>query len=90
MNWVAATSRRASGAGTRAGSCSQPTACSPAGRRGSRAGLVDQVHTVVVPIPLGRGVRLCDGPEGLEKDYEVEAASSPRGVTHVTFTRAGV
>ena len=27
---------------------------------------------------------------GAEKDYEVEATSSPSGVTHVTFTRAGV
>jgi dihydrofolate reductase len=54
------------------------------------AGLVDHLHVVVVPILLGRGVRLWDGLEGLEKDYAVEAASSPSGVTHVTFTRAGV
>ena len=53
------------------------------------AGLVDHMHIVVVPILLGRGVRLWDGLEGLEKDYEVEATSSPSGVTHVTFTRAG-
>ena len=51
------------------------------------AGLVDQLHVVVVPIVLGRGVRLWDGLEGLEEDYEVEATSSPSGVTHVTFTR---
>jgi hypothetical protein len=44
----------------------------------------------VVPILLGRGVRLWDGLEGLEKDYQVEVTSSPSGVTHVTFTRAGV
>jgi len=37
----------------------------------------------------GRGVRQWDGLEGLENDYEVEATSSPGGVTHVTFTRAG-
>ncbi|HVF78166.1 MAG TPA: dihydrofolate reductase family protein [Solirubrobacteraceae bacterium] len=54
------------------------------------AGLVDHMHIVVVPILLGRGVRLWDGLEGLENDYEVEATSSPSGVTHVTFTRAGV
>jgi dihydrofolate reductase len=54
------------------------------------AGLVDHMHVVVVPILLGRGVRLWDGLEGLEKDYEVEATSTPSGVTHVTFTRAGV
>jgi dihydrofolate reductase len=54
------------------------------------AGLVDHMHLVVVPIVLGRGVRLWDGLAGLEKNYEVEAASSPSGVTHVTFTRAGL
>jgi dihydrofolate reductase len=54
------------------------------------AGLVDHMHIVVVPILLGRGVRLWDGLEGLEKGYEVETASSPGGVTHMTFTRAGV
>jgi dihydrofolate reductase len=50
------------------------------------AGLVDHMHIVVVPILLGRGTRLWEGLEGLEKDYQVEAASSPSGVTHVTFT----
>ncbi len=52
------------------------------------AGLVDHAHIVIVPIVLGRGVRLWDGLEGIEKDYEVEAVSSPSGVTHLTFTRA--
>ena len=54
------------------------------------AGLVDHMPVVVVPILLGRGVRLWDGLEGLEKDYEIEAVSSASGVTHLTFTRAGV
>jgi hypothetical protein len=45
------------------------------------------MHVAVVPILLGRGVRLWDGMEGVEKDYVVEATSSPSGVTHVTFTR---
>jgi dihydrofolate reductase len=52
------------------------------------AGLVDHMHIVVVPMLLGRGARLWEGLEGIEKDYRVEAASSPSGVTHVTFTRA--
>src|SRR5689334_10256180 len=52
------------------------------------AGLIDHMHIVVVPIVLGRGVRLWDGLEGIEKGYKVEATSSPSGVTHVTFTRA--
>jgi dihydrofolate reductase len=54
------------------------------------AGLVDHAHIVVIPILLGRGVRLWDGLEGLEKDYQVEATSSPSGVTHVTFTRTAL
>jgi dihydrofolate reductase len=53
------------------------------------ARLVDHAHIVVAPIVLGRGVRLWDGLEGIEKDYEIEATSSPSGVTHLTFTRAG-
>jgi len=53
------------------------------------AGLVDHLHVTVVPILLGRGVRLWDGLEGLERDYRVEATSSPSGVTHVTLTRTG-
>lgn len=51
------------------------------------AGLIDHMHIVVVPILLGRGVRLWDGLEGLEKDYRIETVSSPSGVTHMTFTR---
>jgi dihydrofolate reductase len=54
------------------------------------ARLIDHMHIVVVPILLGRGVRLWDGLEGLEKDYEIEATSSPSGVTHLTFTRRGL
>ena len=50
--------------------------------------LVDHMHIVVVPRLLGRGVRLLHGLEGLENEYQVEATSSPSGVTHVTFTRA--
>ena len=52
------------------------------------AGLVDHMHVAVVPILLGRGVRLWDGLEGLEKTYAIETVSSPSGVTHLTFTRA--
>ena len=52
-----------------------------------QAGLIDHMHVVVVPILLGRGVRLWEGLEGLEKDYAIEATASPSGVTHLTFTR---
>jgi dihydrofolate reductase len=51
------------------------------------AGLVDVMHVVVVPIILGRGVRLWDGLEGIEDGYAIEAVSSPSGVTHLTFAR---
>jgi dihydrofolate reductase len=51
------------------------------------ADLIDLMHIVVVPIVLGRGEPLWDGLEGLEERFEVEAASSPSGVTHLTFTR---
>lgn len=53
-----------------------------------KAGLVDHMHIVVVPILLGRGVRLWDGLEAHEKNYQIESVSSPIGVTHMTFTRA--
>jgi dihydrofolate reductase len=51
------------------------------------AGLVDHMHVVQVPIVLGRGVRLWDGLEALEEDYDIEAVSTPSGVTHLTFDR---
>ena len=51
------------------------------------AGLVDHAHLVQVPVVLGRGVRLWDGLEALEADYDVEVVSTPSGVTHLTFTR---
>jgi dihydrofolate reductase len=52
------------------------------------AGLIDHLHLAVVPILLGRGVRLWDGLEGVESDYRIESVSAPSGITHVTFTRA--
>ena len=51
------------------------------------ADLIDTLHVVQVPILLGRGVRLWDGVEGVEERYDIEAVSSPSGVTHLTFTR---
>lgn len=53
-----------------------------------QAGLVDRMHIVVVPIILGRGVRLWDGLEGFEKNYSVEAVTTPSGVTHLMFSRS--
>jgi dihydrofolate reductase len=51
------------------------------------ARLVDHLHVVQVPIVLGRGVRLWDGLESLEDAYDIEAVSTPSGVTHLTFTK---
>ncbi|BCJ47883.1 DNA-binding protein [Actinoplanes ianthinogenes] len=51
------------------------------------ADLVDHLHVVLVPILLGRGVRLWDGLESLEDRFTVEPVTTPSGVTHLTFTR---
>jgi dihydrofolate reductase len=51
------------------------------------AGLVDYLHLVQTPIVLGRGTRIWDGLEALEDTYDIEAVSSPSGVTHLTFAR---
>jgi dihydrofolate reductase len=51
------------------------------------AGLVDHLHVVQVPTLLGRGVQLWNRLEALEQQYDVEAVSTPSGVTHLTFTR---
>ena len=53
------------------------------------AGLVDHMNLIVVPILLGRGERIWDGQEGLEEQFEIEAVSTPSGVTHLTFARRG-
>jgi len=51
------------------------------------ADLIDHLHIAVVPIVLGRGVRLWDGLEGIESRFTVESTTTPGGTTHMTFTR---
>ena len=51
------------------------------------ADLVDHLLIVVVPVVLGRGVRLWDGLEGLEERFSIESVASPSGVVHQIFTR---
>ncbi|MGP3985295.1 dihydrofolate reductase family protein [Streptomyces sp. 3N207] len=52
------------------------------------ADLIDHLHVAVVPVLLGRGVRLWGGLEGLEERFAIESVSTPSGVTHLTFTRS--
>ena len=52
-----------------------------------KAGLVDYMHVAVVPIVLGRGERLWDEQESLEQSFDIQAVSSPSGVTHLSFIR---
>jgi hypothetical protein len=42
---------------------------------------------VLVPILLGRSVRLRDGLEGLYERYTLETVTVPSGATHLFFTR---
>ncbi|TDW23955.1 dihydrofolate reductase family protein [Kribbella kalugense] len=50
-------------------------------------GLIDYAHIAVVPILLGRGVRLWDNLESLNHTYNIESVSTPTGITHLTFTK---
>lgn len=52
-----------------------------------KAGLVDRLHVAIVPILLGRGIRLWDGLRELESGYAVTAETAPSGVVHLTFRR---
>ena len=51
------------------------------------AGLVDRLHVAIVPILLGRGVRLWDDLRGFEDGYSVTSEVAPSGITHLTFSR---
>ncbi|MHB8572098.1 MAG: dihydrofolate reductase family protein [Candidatus Dormibacteria bacterium] len=51
------------------------------------ADLVDHLHVILAPVLLGRGIRMWEGQEGLQKRFEVESVTTPSGVTHLTFTR---
>lgn len=54
-----------------------------------RAGLVDEMHLVIVPMLLGRGERLFEGLDGGPHGYEcVEFTASP-AVAHVRLARTG-
>ena len=52
-----------------------------------RAGLVDQLHVAIVPILLGRGIRLWDDLRGFETGYTVTTETAPSNTVHITFRR---
>ena len=52
-----------------------------------KAGLVDRLHVAIVPILLGRGVRLWDDLRGFEDGYSVTSDVAQSGITHLTFAR---
>jgi len=52
-----------------------------------KAGLVDQLHVAIVPIVLGRGIRLWDDLRGLELNYTVTTETAPSNTMHLTFRR---
>jgi dihydrofolate reductase len=51
------------------------------------ADLIDYAHITIVPIVLGRGVRLWDGLEGLESRFDTESVTTASGVTHLLMIR---
>ena len=51
------------------------------------ADLVDYLHIVVIPIVIGRGVRLWEGLEGVQKRFHVESLATASGAAHFFFTR---
>ena len=52
-----------------------------------RAGLVDFLHMVIVPIVLGSGVRIWDRLDGLEQRFSVESVTTTSGLTHQLWNR---
>lgn len=49
--------------------------------------LIDFLHLVVIPVTLGRGVRLLDGVEGFEERFTLEVVTAPNGVTHQLWNK---
>ncbi len=48
--------------------------------------LVDYLHIMLIPIVIGRGVRLWDGLEGLHERFDVESLTVQSGATHLFWT----
>jgi dihydrofolate reductase len=54
-----------------------------------RAGLIDDLHLVIVPLLLGGGERLFDHLDGGPEGYECAALISSPAATHARLSRAG-
>jgi dihydrofolate reductase len=52
-----------------------------------KAGLVDELHVVLVPILLGSGARIFEGLDGLPDSYEVVEYIPSRTVAHVSIVK---
>jgi len=52
-----------------------------------KAGLVDELHLVLVPILLGHGERIFEGLDGVQDRYEVAEFVPSRTVSHVRIVR---
>lgn len=53
-----------------------------------KAGLIDHLHLVIVPILLGRGESLWEGLEGIESQFDIHTANSARaGHVHQFWQR---
>lgn len=52
-----------------------------------KAGIVDRLHVAIVPIVLGRGIRLWDDLRDLEAGYTLRLETAASGTIHLTFQR---
>jgi dihydrofolate reductase len=52
-----------------------------------KAGLIDELHLVLVPILLGHGERIFEGLDGVQDHYEVAEFVPSRTVSHVRVVR---
>jgi dihydrofolate reductase len=55
-----------------------------------RAGLVDEMHTAVSPVLLGRGERVWDGLDVAAAGYECSGKTAGENATHYLLRRAGI
>ena len=54
-----------------------------------KAGLVDELDLVQVPVLFGQGERIFEGLGGVEDKYEVKEFKASKAVTHLKIGRMG-